>query len=105
MLQTGEYNNIHIERSQYHDYWWPNDEWSQGINSHGIELVCPKYSGLKMRGVEIYKVMEAWVVCISDLLCVPGLIQYAWNQQPIVQAWSLITNRGLIQYKDAILPV
>ena len=46
--------------SQYHDCWWPGDMRSQGIMSHGIDLVLPEYSNLCTRRVEwIYSLLEA----------------------------------------------
>ena len=33
-----------ILHNQYHVWWWPGDARRQGINSHGIDLFCLKYS-------------------------------------------------------------
>ena len=38
-----------ISLSQYYGCWWPGDTRSQGINSHCIDLVLPKYSGFSTR--------------------------------------------------------
>ena len=32
-----------ILHSQYHGCWWPNNERSQGISSHGIDLILQEY--------------------------------------------------------------
>ena len=41
-----ENKNLLISHSQYHGCWWPGDNRSQGINSHGIDLVSWEYSRL-----------------------------------------------------------
>ena len=48
-LTPKEDKNVYIPHSQYHGSWWPGNAWSQGINSHGIDLVCLEYSGLNTR--------------------------------------------------------
>ena len=45
-----EDKDLFILYSQYHGCWWPDDTQSQGIISHGSDLVCPKYSGFSTRG-------------------------------------------------------
>ena len=42
--------------SQYHDCWWPGDMRSQGISSHGSDLVVFEYSTFITRRLNI----EAW---------------------------------------------
>ena len=37
--------------NQYHSCWWPGDTRSQDISSHGIDLVCPEYSGFSTRRI------------------------------------------------------
>ena len=48
----GKQEPIFIRHKQHHDSWWPGDAGSQGINSHGIELVLPKYSDFTTIGVK-----------------------------------------------------
>ena len=44
-----EDKNTHTVISQYHGWWWLGYTRIQGINSHGIDLVFPEYSGLSTR--------------------------------------------------------
>ena len=49
-----EDKNQFILHSQFHDHWWPIDSTSQGICSHGIDLVRSEYSGFSVRRVNLY---------------------------------------------------
>ena len=43
---------ISVFHSQYHpSCWWSGDLRSQGISSHGVDLVCMEYSSLSTTGV------------------------------------------------------
>ena len=42
-------NNIH---TQYSDCWWPSDTRSQGISSHGTDIVIPDKSSFSTRSAK-----------------------------------------------------
>ena len=46
-----EDNDLFTIQNQYHGCWCPGDTRSQGISSHGIDLVFPEYSGFNKRRV------------------------------------------------------
>ena len=52
VIQTPGYlvkcRNPFIPLNQYHGCWWPGDVRSQGIRSHGANLVIPEYSGFSI---------------------------------------------------------
>ena len=57
------HKNFTVMHIQYRGCWWPGDTRCQGINSHGVELVCTEYSISQMRRVnchEISSVKERW---------------------------------------------
>ena len=39
--------------NSHYDWWWLGDTWSQGINSHGIDLILLEYSGFITRKVNV----------------------------------------------------
>ena len=53
-----EDKDLFIPQNQYHDLWWFGDAWSQGINSHGIDLILPVYFGLSTRRIDFSYFIE-----------------------------------------------
>ena len=57
-----EDRDLPILHSQYHGCWWPGDARSQGISSHGADLVLLKYSSFTTRWVNFvakYRIIQA----------------------------------------------
>ena len=52
--------NQFILHRQYYDHWWPVDSTSQGIYSHGIELVHSEYSRFIIRMVNPHDDVIKW---------------------------------------------
>ena len=55
---------------QYHDHWWPVDSTSQGIYSHGIDLVHSEYSRFVVRMVNPHDDVIKWnIFRVTGPLC------------------------------------
>ena len=62
--------DLFILHNQYHGSWWPGDTRSQGISSHGIDIVFlsshgidivfPKYSNISTRTVKLATKVCLW---------------------------------------------
>ena len=46
-----EDKNLFVLHSQYLGCWWPGDTGSQGISSHGMDLILPEYADVNSRRV------------------------------------------------------
>ena len=60
--------------SQYCGCWWPGEARSQGISSHGIDLVLLGYSSLSNRKVNPWCIVFAFYIIIYHLFSA-----YGWN--------------------------
>ena len=107
---------------QYHGCWWPGDSRSQGISSHGMELVIADCFSLSTRGIQTFawghgNLGRAWLharvrsavlthwgrvthICVSKLSTIgsdnglsPERHQaIIWNNAGILLIWTLGTK-------------
>ena len=77
-MGTSSYSSVHFMKvkgkfnllSQYRGCWWPDDARSQGISSHGIDLVIPEYSGISTERVNLYFVLLLYVAWPAIVACI-----------------------------------
>ena len=67
-----------IIHSENHGYWWPGDASNLVINSHGIDVVLPKYACLNTR-------------MVNEFIMLPNVFQIKrWIPKP---SWTEIIKR------------
>ena len=68
-----------ILNGQFHDYWCPGDARSQGISSHGVDLVLSEYSG--------FSCSTRWTIprcCLEMLIDVWSCWQFSQVPLPLL---------------------
>ena len=72
---------IHLFYSLYYCCWWPGNARSQGISSHGIDLVIAEYSGFSTRRDQHPKV---WLAGFCEILLEDALYQSINQSNPVL---------------------
>ena len=103
---TMEDKDLLILQSQYHGCWCPGDTRSQGISSHGIELVWRDYSDRRVNRADIIQSKE---VPSGHLPTPHHHVMMRAHERPFHFIGPMdresIDPRLLFQHKHVILPV
>ena len=61
-------NDLFMLHIQYHGYWWLGNTWSQGISSHGTDLVVQEYSWFCIRMFNTKQISNIHPFTIGDTI-------------------------------------